>query len=62
MRKMNEWQETPRSEELGDKYGLESRGSAFSCSPSQQQKTTHQLPKHLQMWYYAGFEGGNDFA
>ena len=48
-RGMNGRQGTPRSEELGGKYDLKSRGSAFSFTPSQQQETTHQLPKHLQM-------------
>ena len=28
----------------------------------QQQETTHQLPKHVQVWYYAGFKGGGVFA
>ena len=45
------------SQELGGRYGVESRGSAFSCTPSQQQGST-QLFQHRKMWYYAGFEGG----
>ena len=42
------------TERLGGKYDLESRRSAFSCTP--EQESTHQLPKHLQIWYYAGFK------
>ena len=59
---MDGWQETPRSEELGGKYGLESRGFTFSCTLSQQQETTHQPLKHLQMLYYAGFKGGGGYS
>ena len=35
---------TPRCEELGGKYNLESKGSAFSCTSSQKQETTHHSP------------------
>ena len=44
LRGMNGWQGTPRSEELGGKCDLESRGSTSSCTPSQQQETTHHSP------------------
>ena len=51
------WQGTPRSEDLGGKHDLESRGSACSCTPSHEwPETTHQLPRYLNMWYYAGFK------
>ena len=43
------------TERLGDKYDLESRWFAFSCTAGQGQ---HKLHKHLQMWYYAGFKRG----
>ena len=55
LRGMNGWQRTPRSEKLDGKYDLESRGSAFFCTP--QQETTHELPKHLHIWYCCGFKG-----
>ena len=41
---------------LGGDYDLESRGSAFPCTVSQDQETTRQLRKHLQMWHYACFK------
>ena len=41
------------TERLGGEYDL---GSCFFQTASQQQETTHQPRKHLQMWYYAGFE------
>ena len=63
LRAVNGWQGTPRSDELGGKYDLKSRGSAFSCAPNhEQQETRNQLPKHLQMGHCAGFKGGGIFA
>ena len=50
------------TDQLGDEYDLESRGSSFPSTASQQQETTHQLRKHLQIWYYAGFKVGGVFA
>ena len=44
------------TERLDGEYDLESRIYAFSCSPSRSQ---HKSPKHLQMWYYADFKGGD---
>ena len=66
---INECQETPWGKEfdgkelrgaLGGEYDLESRGFAFSCTL--EQESTHQLPKHLKMWYSGGFEGSGAFA
>ena len=47
MRGVNGWQGTPRGKELSGKYNLQSRGSAVSCTLSQQQETTYHFPKHL---------------
>ena len=54
---MSGGQGNPRSKELGGKYDLMSRGSAFSCTPSQQQESI-KLFRHRKMWYYVGFEEG----
>ena len=48
------------TERLGGKYDLKSRESAFSGTP--EQESTHQLPKHIKNWYYAGFKAGDVFA
>ena len=48
LRAMEKWQGTPRSEEIGGKYDLESRGSTFPCTRShEKQETTQQLCLHL---------------
>ena len=48
---MNGWQGIPRSEELGGKYDLGSKGFAFSCTISEQQEST-QLFQHRKIGYY----------
>ena len=47
------------TERFGGKYDLESRGSVF---PAHLSRSPHRFPRHLQMWYYAGFEGGGTFC
>ena len=48
------------TERLGGVYDLELRKSAFSCTPKHE--STHQLLKHLTMWYYTGFNGVGVFC
>ena len=43
------------TERLGGKYDLESTGSDFRTHLS---RSPHSSPKHLHMWYYAGFKRG----
>ena len=59
LRGMNGWQGAPRSETLGGKYDLESKGSAFSCTPQQESK---QLFQHRKMEGYVVFKGGGVLA
>ena len=54
---VNGLQGTPRSEELGGKYHLESR--EFVMGSRRQHINS---PKHVQMWYYAGFREGGALA
>ena len=46
-------------ERLGGEYDLESKFSAFFCTP--EQESTNKRPKHLQMWCYFGVRGGGVF-
>ena len=63
LRGVNGLQGTPRSEELGGEYHLESREFVFSCAQIMGSRRQHiNSPKHVQMWYYAGFREGGALA
>ena len=47
------------AEQLGVDYDLDPRGSTYSAHLT---KSQHNPYKHLQTYYYAGFEGGGVFA